>query len=259
MAKNAKIKHTKTGAEFKITDYYSKDMSIEDMQTERRRLAKVVNQRMLRMHRETSAITGERYDEWGSVTYVKDYLEREGRNKFSESKNYTADYSQLRKELTILRSFVESGSSTVGQQKKIEAKRVATFSSGKWGSRYDSKGRKIASGYKLKTAGNKSFYDFLNSSIYKQLSEIFPSEEIIEMYDSAVVKTGGEYEKVMEAMEEAYGRFTEESEFGLKDFEAYLGLTPFDREEKTDKKVRGKRVTKNAKSNNPKKGRKRKR
>lgn len=228
------IRHTKAGNEFKITDYYSKSMPKEEMMKERRRLAKVVNQRMRRMHEQISPITGERYDEWGSVLYVKDYLEREGRELFSENLNHLTEYADLRRELTVLRSFVESGSSTVGQQKRIEKKRVSTFESGRWGGKVDPSGKKTGTGVSIKTAKNKEFYDFLNSNLYRDMVNAgFQSEDIIEIFDAAVIKDHGMHEsfvRVQEAMEAAYTEWIKDSQNGLKEFEQMLDLHAFPHE-----------------------------
>ena len=62
---------------------YAKDVTLEELQRVRRQLAKVMNQRMVRLEQNKSPITGESYT-FGAYDIMRDYLGAKDRNRFSE-------------------------------------------------------------------------------------------------------------------------------------------------------------------------------
>lgn len=148
-------------------------MSATELQQVRRKLAKRANQRMLRLERSTSNITGESYHA-GAYDIAQDYLRTIGRGKrFSESINYEKDNSfRLKKEILELDTFLHSKTSTISGNKTAERKRIDTFTGSEWG-------------LSEKTVASKEFYDFLQSSAYDYfLANSFTSEQLIDIYDS---------------------------------------------------------------------------
>ena len=145
-----------------------KSANAKELNTIRRTLAKRANQRLVRLERAYSSITGESYATYGAIDYAREYLQKIGRNRFSEKKDYTDDFNLLRIEILQLQKFLSSKSSTVLGQREIEQKRIKSF---------ESKG--------IRFSGNKEFYDFLNSKDYSDLTKQFDSDKIVEYYDLA--------------------------------------------------------------------------
>lgn len=195
-------------------DAYRGGIYHEDLRALRRTLAKTANQRMVRLERAESAVTGEKYSEFGAIEIAKEYLG--DRHRFSEQLNY-GDIAQVRRDIYALQTFLASKSSTVAGQKAIEKKRIETFSSGKWGT-----GNHSA----IADASNKQFYDFLNSKVFSELSGLFTSEQIIEYYDA--LRTGNtSHKEVMQKFEEAYASFqNKESAVNLKNLAGMIGTKP---------------------------------
>lgn len=185
-------------------DVWRGSYSENELQAYRRKLAKRANQRLVRLERASSNISGEAYIDIGAGEKAKSYLARKGRNRFSESKTVKADYYQLRQEIIQLQSFLQSKSSTVSGIREIEAKRIKTFESGKWGSgKYTDGDRK-----RLQFASTKEFYDFFHSETFRKLLDAgFTSEQIIEAYDVARETYEGSDEEAIAALQGALEEF----------------------------------------------------
>ncbi len=148
-----------------------------DLLKVRRTLAKRANQRLVRLERASSKITGESYASYGAAEMVKRQLADKGKTRFSESYKFTGD---LRSEILQLQGFLNSESSTVQGQRAIELRRISTFEKGEWGSFHQTGVRNRA----IKFASNKEFWSFINSGIFADLKrQGFTSEELIEQYD----------------------------------------------------------------------------
>lgn len=190
------------------TDVYS-SISTAELREIRRTLAKRANQRMVRLGRATSEITGEKYDEFGAVTKVKDYLERYGRTRFTESlTGETREYSamsreRLQREIVVLQGFLNAKTSSVAGQRRAEEKRVATFTSQGLG----------------RIAKNKEFYDFLNSNSYNALksSAGLQSEQIQDLYQRASDE-GMSAQEIQEAFDEYVSQADRVSVKGLREW-----------------------------------------
>lgn len=163
-------------------DFYSTPISVETLEIVRRRLAKRANQRMVRLERSVSPISGEAYHV-GAYDMAQEYL-REQKNtdkknlRFSEklSQRSAEDFDSNREyrqylldEVAHLQSFLTAKSSTTRGNKAIEAKRVATFKE---------------AGISEAVATSKSFYNFITGAAYKFLdNRIQDSEKLQELFD----------------------------------------------------------------------------
>lgn len=200
-------------------DVYRGTYQLDELQRMRRALAKRANQRIVRLERGQSKVTGEKWNTFGAVTEVYDYLNRqkEGRTRFRETKNALTDFQALRREITVLQGFLGRKSSLVSGMKEIEYKRINTFETGKWGTKWKKTG---IPNKPLHFASNKEFYDFLNSETFKGLvSTGFTSEQLVELYDSARVSLGEEAEAdaVSNAMADALEEYRNKGNASLKD------------------------------------------
>lgn len=172
-------------------------MSYRDVIALRVRLAKRANQRLLRLERSESEISGKPYKA-GAYDIALQYLkESRGRDakRFSESKNYTKevdaetgqtsyDIYRLRRDVLELQTFIHSKSSTVSGNRDIEAKRVETFKE---------------NGIAEETATSDAFYDFLNSNAYDFFVKgDFNSETIVDIYNQ-YREAGLDGERIQEA------------------------------------------------------------
>lgn len=194
-------------------DAYRGGLSEGDLRSLRRKLAKTANQRMVRLERAESPITGEKYSEYGAIDLVKEYLG--DRRRYSEQLNY-GDISQVRRDIYSLQTFLASKSSTVKGQREIERKRIETFSKGRWGA-----GERSA----IQSASNKDFYDFLSSSTFRELGKMFASEQIVEMYDN--MRVSNSHEEVVEKFSQAYESFKgKETQVNIKNLSKILGTKP---------------------------------
>lgn len=157
-------------------------MSQRELSQTRRKLAKRANQRLLRLERSESPVTGEAYHA-GAYDIALDYLRTIGREKrFSESINYTKTIDEesgetayniyrLKREILELDTFLHSKTSTVSGNKAAEKKRIETFSGEKFG-------------LSRETVSSKGFYDFLQSNAYEYfIQSSFTSEQMMEVYD----------------------------------------------------------------------------
>lgn len=199
-----------------IRGSYSK----EELLAARRALAKAANQRLVRLETTYSKVTDESYADFGAAEIVEEYLRtsrkagsrsKSGKRRFSESPNYLKDDdAALRIEIYTLQSFLASKSSTVKGQKTAEQKRIDTF---------ESKGIHFSS--------NKQFYDFLNSSTFKELKKNFDSEKIVELWDAAKMKDRRKSKSITATMQQALDDWKKEeskSKASLKDLARRLGV-----------------------------------
>lgn len=163
-------------------NFYGTPISVDTLEIVRRRLAKRTNQRLVRLERSVSNISGEAYH-IGAYDLAQEYL-REQKNtdkkrlRFSEklSQRNAEDFGSeteyrqfLLDEIAQLQSFLVSKSSTVGGNRAIEAKRVKTFKE---------------AGISGEVATSKSFYNFITSAAYKFLdSRAVDSERLQELFD----------------------------------------------------------------------------
>lgn len=197
------VKHS----EYRTLDVYAGAYSNEYLRAVRRALAKQANQRVVRLERARSSITGERFNEFGAVVDVYSYLESRNRRRFSEQISANLTDAQLRHEIVVLQGFLGRKSSTVAGMKEIEKKRVRTF---------ESKG--------LKFASTKEFYDFLNSETFRSLTAAgFTSEQLIEAYDQAREKKSDE--DVLTFMQGALDKYRSgEQKVSIKSLQKALGV-----------------------------------
>lgn len=206
-------------------DIYRGSYSVDQLQTIRRTLAKRANQRIVRLERGASEITGEQFNTYGAVIDAYDYLEKQkaGRTRFREQKNAFTDQQDLKREITVLQGFLGRKSSLVSGMREIERKRVSTFETGQWGTRYRQTGVPTTP---IHFASNKEFYDFLNSETFKGLvASGFTSEQIVEIYDQARVKND-DADKTVKDMQSALDEYRAKGNASLKDLIRRLGVKP---------------------------------
>lgn len=222
MAKRKRYEHTPIhqrnsvkNKEDLTADVYRSSYTLHELQRMRRSLAKRANQRILRLERTSSKITGEKWNTFGAVLDVYEYLNRqkEGRTRFRETKSALTDTQALKREITVLQGFLGRKSSLVSGMKEIEQKRVSTFETGKWGSKWKKTG---VPNKPLHFGNTKEFYDFLNSETFSSLvSTGFTSEQLVELYDSARVRV--EDKVVTDAMVAALETYRKRGKASLKD------------------------------------------
>lgn len=201
----ANVKNQSLKAKLQV-DPYRDAMTESELRELRRSLAKVANQRIVRLERAQSAVTGESYASYGAIDLVNEYLK--GRKRYSESLKYGTKHD-VQRDIISLQTFIASKSSTVAGQKDIEKKRIATF---------EKKGVHFAS--------NREFYDFLKSSTFRELSKTFDSNQIVEFYEQ--VRQGDASGQVaQEAFDEALQAFrSKQAPANLKSLAALLGVAP---------------------------------
>ena len=179
------------------TNYWNVSASMEALQAVRRKLAKRANQRMVRLERSASPITGKAYH---VGAYDIAQAELGERRRFSEKLNYSTDITELKKEIGQLQAFLNAKSSTVSGNVEIEEKRIATLTNlGR-----DEEGHTPISEATARSAG---FYDFISSKAFIYLSEKqVDSEGLQEIYDYYTEKKGLSYEDVQGIVDEYYKR-----------------------------------------------------
>lgn len=187
-------------------DVWRRSWSTSELQAMRRQLAKVANQRMVRLERSRSSVTGEALT-FGAYEKATEYLNRQDRNRFSEVLGFKKNTNALKHEINVLQQFLSMKSSTVSGQKEIEARRIETFAK---------------AGVEFQTT--KEFYDFLNSNDFKQLvNSGFTSEQIIDIYQEHRKSTSAE--ESVNALNEALEFFrTGSAQATLKILRALTGL-----------------------------------
>lgn len=233
--------------------------SIDELATIRKALAKRANQRLVRLEREKSKVTGKAFEVFGAREFAYEYLERQkhGKRRYTESKRKDETFDDIRNDILQIQSFLIAKTSRVAGVHEIENLRMSKFEGGEWGERYRRAKEAGITGaelekYKmrgLKFSGTKEFYDFLNSSTFAGLKASgFTSEQLIELYDAAIEKETNADEKVMAKLEEALEAYQSGEEASFKDLQERLGL----------KKPTGKGRKKKDESRRSTKGRRRK-
>ena len=197
---------------------YEKGVTMDELQRVHRQLAKVLNQRMVRLENTKSPISGEAYT-FGAYDVMQEYLKekgrpvKDGRSRFDERILPKSDGSPLRKgqlqqEILKMQKFEAMPSSRVAGMKAIEKKRVETFLN-------PDPDIKERSPLHAKTAKSKEFYDFLNSATYQEIASSLSSDIIVEEYDKAADR-GVSPERIAEAFEEYRKQTKRLSVKGLK-------------------------------------------
>lgn len=192
-------------------DVYGEQYSTAQLQEIRRKLAKRANNSLRDLSRNSSPITGEVYNSYGAAVDALDYLKARNRRYFSESLNLTKNRTVLKAEIQRLQYFLTRPSHTVKGQQEIERKRITTF---------EEKG--------VHFAGNKEFYQFLNSSAFQSLRKSqYSSEQLVEDYERAREK-GLTHDQVMERLEGALDDFRQGEKVTQKNVWKHLDVSPFD-------------------------------
>lgn len=198
-------------------DVYRVSMTPTELRKLRRSLAKRANQRLIRLERATSKVTGESLSEIGAAPIAQSYLSRTGRRRFTEKLESGLSYEQERQEIIKIQAFLKSKTSLVSGVREVERKRIEVFESGKYGS-YKDTGKLNR---KLNFSSTKEFYDFFHSSTFKELMGAgFSSEQIIERYDEAMERFKGKNEEALNVLEDALQTFREKGSITLKDLQA---------------------------------------
>ena len=175
---------------------YEKGVTLEELQQVHRQLAKVLNQRMVRLENTKSPITGEAYT-FGAYDLMQDYLDRQGKKgdklRFTESLSAGGmSKAELQKEIRKMQRFESFESSRVGGMKAIEARRAKSFTE---------RSEEGQTPISAQTVSSKDFYDFLNSKTYEELSRMVSSDVLVEEYDRAAQR-GVSREKIEKALQE---------------------------------------------------------
>lgn len=157
----------------------------EELYKLRRKLAKRANQRLLRLERGTSKITGEKLS-YGAYDIAQSYLKATGRTsgRFSEvlsPKDMSDGY--VAREVMELQKFLSMKSSTVKGMREIEKKRVEAFES---------------KGISKEMAEDPEFYKFLNSQTYELMSSLVDSDKIIDFMHRAY-SSGASVDEIVNA------------------------------------------------------------
>lgn len=189
-------------------DIYRTAYSTAELQQMRRSLAKSANQRMVRLERAESTITGKSFA-YGAYDIAQKYLKDAGQGKrFKENvKHLGEDRSALQREILELQRFLGSKSSIASEQKKSEKKRVATFKN---------------KGLSEKTVASKEFYNFLNSQAFERAVKKAPtSDDIVDAYNEAreAGKSDDEINQIINNWESTPAT-------GVKELRTKLGLRP---------------------------------
>lgn len=200
-------------------DPYGAGITEADLRAARRKLAKTANQRLVRLERATSEVTGEAYSSYGAAELAQEYLG--DRRRYSEQLGY-GDMDRVRRDIVSLQTFIASKSSTVAGQKQIERARIKAFSVPK----IDPYTGEVTR-HPIASASNKDFYDFLHSSLFTDMTGQFSSDQIIELYDAMRKEEAKQHEKVITKMADAFDEYmSDRSKFGIKDLEDILGVAP---------------------------------
>jgi hypothetical protein len=166
-------------------------LPIKDLESFRRSLAKVANNRLRALEKNNM--------DYYAYDVAADYLRTQGKKgkmRFQESKK-PMDQLATRREIQLLQNFLSMPSSTVAGQKRIEAKRIETF--GNWKPK-GAKGKNIKGIDLSKQAGTKIFYEFLNSKAFENLRKFYSSEQIFRAYKDGNVGGSKSQKKIQDAM-----------------------------------------------------------
>lgn len=200
-------------------DVWHKPYTPAELQAYRRKLAKRANQRLVRLERAKSGISGDSLSGIGASEQAYAYLggQKKGKRRFTERLDPGLSDFALKREIAVLQGFLSGKSSLVSGMREIEEKRVRTFESGKWGSASYTDGERR----RLKFADTKEFYDFFHSETYRDLaSQGFTSEQIVEAYDVARDTGKGADEEAQASLERALEEFRAKGRATLKDLRA---------------------------------------
>ena len=166
-------------------------LPIKDLESFRRSLAKVANNRLRELEKNNMAYYA--YD------VAADYLRTQGKKgklRFYEGVK-PIDQLATRREIQTLQNFLSMPSSTVAGQKRIEAARIETF--GNWKPK-DKKNSKMKGINLSKQAKTKIFYEFLNSKAFENLRKFYSSEQIFRAYKDGNVGGSKSQKKIQNAM-----------------------------------------------------------
>lgn len=177
-----------------------------DIYQVRKQLAKATNERIRQLERTVSPITGESYAYGHGYDLVKDWLEDNERKWFSEGLNKKVDTEDIIAEIEVLQQFLNYKTSKVSVQKKVEKKRLETFSN-------------LYPDISNQAKNTKEFWSFLNSQAYETLVKVISSEDLQE-YFSRAVDEGYSPEEIMQKYEEYAEKIIKgESKASIKDLE----------------------------------------
>ena len=168
-------------------------LPIKDLESFRRSLAKVANNRLRELEKNNMAYYA--YD------VAADYLRTQGKKgklRFYEGVK-PIDQLATRREIQTLQNFLSMPSSTVAGQKRIEAKRIETF--GNWKPK-DKKNSKMKGINLSRQAQTKIFYEFLNSKAFENLRKFYSSEQIFRAYKDGNVGGSKSQKKIQNAMQD---------------------------------------------------------
>lgn len=179
-----------------------RNMPLSELIALRVQLAKRSNQRLVRLERSESIVSGDAYRAGAydlAIAYLKTSKDQiGGKYRFSESKNYTKHISEttgktaydlyrIKRDILEMERFLSSKSSTVSGNREIERKRIETFE---------------ANGISEEVATDDEFYDFLNSNAYEYFTlNQFTSEEIVDIYNT-FREAGLNAQKIQQAFDE---------------------------------------------------------
>ena len=221
-------------------DPYAKGNSLDELLRVRRQLAKVMNQRMVRLENTKSSVTGEAYT-FGAYDLMQDYLKKQGRAikdgraRFSETEIPLTQIKEMakqgksveeieqalirqtQKEIRVLQGFEDLKSSQISGMKDIEHQRKATFMSA----------TDTREALHEEVVSNKDFYDFLNSATYKEIVESFSSEQLVEEYDKAAA-AGATPEQIIKALNDYVEGLRMNEEISVKGIQEALGAIEID-------------------------------
>lgn len=136
----------------------------EQMAKERNKLAKRLNQRMLRLERR--GITT------GVIQEYKDWVEKFGTSGGRISEKRRAKGISLRAEYFKIQSMLQAPTGTITGWKNIQAKRMKTFESR----------------YGIKFSSGQEFVDFIQSEYFKELSKLYDSKQAIRIVSESKYK-----------------------------------------------------------------------
>ena len=204
---------TKYGDITKV-DIYRKSIPTSELKAIRRQYAKQVNQRLVRLERAKSTVTGESFDKMGAGVLIKAKLEELGRNRFSELMN-PAGYNRrdIQREIIELKTFLDYKTSTVAGAKKVEIARLKAFESRGLG----------------EVARSKDFYDFLNSESYKDLKRSSLTSDQIQDFYNRKYKEGLAPDEIQQLFDDYLAKVDKSptGEITYKGLQKSLGLKGF--------------------------------
>lgn len=146
-----------------------------ELMAERDILARITNRRAKEL--EAHNMTYGAYNR-----YLEPYL-KGAKYKKMPTHNESLDDKALLHEISVMQKFLRAESSTVGGINKINRKRKKTF---------EEKG--------IKFENDKEFFDFLNSSDFKEMRRYASSDELLEMANELHERDGLSYDDIKEKL-----------------------------------------------------------